>query len=428
MKIRGILAGSLGNILEWYDFGLLIYLTPIFAQLFFPSVDKQAATLEVFGIFAVGFICRPIGAILFGHLGDRVGRSKTLRLSILLITLPTLCVGLLPTYHHIGIYAPLLLLLLRLLQGLCIGGEYTGAIIYLTELAPTNKRAFIASLATTGANLGILLATTMAWLITHFLTPTQAASFGWRLPFILSGVLGFSVLYLRSYVQETAPFKHLQQSEKIAKLPVIVALRENWRITLKIVGLVCLGATLYYTTFTYLNNYLVQNSGLSLDTTLKLQSCFVSLMIILVPIAGMVCDQLGRKKMFLFFSCGVIIVIVPCFFMLNTGYIPLVIIAMSLLTLFSSLEQGTTAVTVVENVPLQVRYTTIAVAYNLGNAIFGGITPLLLAGLVRYTHNALIPAYYVLTAGLVTFSIVMFGLRETRHSSLINTTASVREE
>ncbi|MGB6976074.1 MAG: MFS transporter [Gammaproteobacteria bacterium] len=420
MKIRGILAGSLGNILEWYDFGLLIYLTPLFAQLFFPTTDKQAATLEVFAIFAVGFICRPIGAVLFGHLGDRVGRSKTLRLSILLITLPTVCVGLLPTYHSIGIYAPLLLLLFRLLQGLCVGGEYTGAIIYLTELAPLNKRAFVASLASTGANLGILLATVVAWSVTHFLSPAQATSFGWRIPFILSGILGFSVLYLRLYIQETLPFRHLQQLQQIARLPVLVALRENWQVTLKIIGLVCLGATLYYTTFTYLNNYLVQNSGLSLDTTLKLQSYFVALMLILVPMAGMLCDRLGRKNMFLIFSCGVIIVIVPCFYMLNNGYIPLILVAMGLLTLFSSLEQGTTAATVVENVPLQVRYTTIAIAYNVGNAIFGGITPLFLAGLVRFTHNPLIPAYYVLIAALITLSVVTCGLRETRRRSLIS--------
>jgi MHS family proline/betaine transporter-like MFS transporter len=419
MKTRSILAGSLGNILEWYDFGLLIYLTPLFAQLFFPTTDKQAATIEVFGIFAVGFICRPIGAVLLGHLGDRIGRSKTLRLSILLITLPTVCVGLLPTYNSIGIYAPLLLLLFRLLQGLCIGGEYAGAIVYLTELATANRRAFITSLASTGSNLGILLATVVAWLVMHFLSPVQAMSFGWRIPFVVSGILGFIILYLRSYIHETAPFDHLQRMQQIARLPFLVAIHENWKVVLKIMGLVCLGASLYYTTFTYLNHYLVQNSGLSLDTALKLQSFFVTLMLILVPLAGMLCDRIGRKSMFFIFSCGVILIIVPCFYMLKTGYIPCILVAMGLLTLFSSLEQGTTGVTIVENVSLQVRYTTVAMAYNGGNAIFGGITPLFLAGLVQFTRNPLTPAYYVLVAAFVTLSVVIFGLRETRYRSLI---------
>jgi MHS family proline/betaine transporter-like MFS transporter len=239
-------------------------------------------------------------------------------------------------------------------------------------------------------------------------------------PFVISGILGFVVLYLRSYVQETAPFCHLQQTQKIARLPILGALRDNMGITLKIIGLVCLGATLYYTTFTYLNNYLVQNSGLSLDTALKLQSYFVMLMLVLVPLAGMVCDRVGRKKMFLLFGWGVAVVIIPCFFMLNTGYIPLIFAAMATLTLFSSLEQGTTAATVVENVPLRARYTTVAMAYNVGNAVFGGITPLLLAGLVRLTHNSLIPAYYVLAAAVVTLSVVTFGIFETRHRSLID--------
>lgn len=418
MKIRSILASSLGNIMEWYDFGLFIYLAPVFSHLFFPTSDKQVAILIVYGVFALGFISRPLGAVVLGHFGDRIGRVKTLRASILLISIPTLLVGCLPTYQMLGIGAPLILILLRLISGVCIGGEYAGIMIYLAETAPVNRRAFIVSFSAIGANIGFLLATFGAWWMSHHLSSTALSAWGWRIPFIVGGFIGLTILYLRSFLQETLAFKQLQREHQVARIPIKTAIQENSRTMMKIIGLVCLGAILYYTVFTYLNNYLGQVNRLKLDEVLKLQSWCLLAMLMLVPLSGWLCDRLGRKKMFYLFCTGVFILSIPCFLFLKISTIGWVFLAMMILTILSSMEQGTTLITVVENVPLHVRYTTIAIAYNIGNMLFGGITPLLLSGLLRLTHHDLIPAYYLMAAALVTLSVVIFAVKETKNICL----------
>lgn len=419
MKIRSVLASSLGNIMEWYDFGLFIYLAPVFAHLFFPTEDKQVALLAVYSVFALGFFSRPLGAILLGHFGDRVGRVKTLRASILLISIPTLLVGCLPTYQVLGFFAPLILIVLRLISGVCIGGEYAGIMIYLAETAPMNKRAFIVSFSAIGANVGFLLATFAGWWLTYHLPEHALTSWGWRIPFIAGGFIGLTILYLRSFLRETYAFTQLKREQHIAQVPLKTAFQENPTTMLKIIGLVCLGAILYYTLFTYLNNYLGQIKHLNLAEILKLQSWCLLSMLILVPLSGLLCDYLGRKKMFLLFGMGTFILSIPCFMLLNLSNIYWIFLAMMILTILSSLEQGTTLITVVENVPLHVRYTTIAIAYNIGNMLFGGATPLVLSGLLRITKNNFIPAYYLMAAAVVTLTVVIFLLKETKNVSLV---------
>ncbi len=199
-QLSSIISSSIGNILEWYDFGLFSIFSSLFSQLFFPTEDPHIALIATFSIFAVGFFCRPLGALVFGYLGDKFGRASTLRLSILMISLPTLLIGVLPTYHQIGILAPILLTLIRIWQGISIGGEYSGNIIYLAETAPTNYRATFTSFAATGANLGILLAAVVGTLTSSLFTTTQLASWGWRVPYLISGffciiILSLSIAY-----------------------------------------------------------------------------------------------------------------------------------------------------------------------------------------------------------------------------------------
>jgi MHS family proline/betaine transporter-like MFS transporter len=418
MNIRSILAGSFGNILEWYDFGLFIYLSPIFGQLFFPNDDKQAASLAIFGLFAVGFLCRPIGAIILGHFGDRVGRSKTLRASIVLITLPTFLVGLLPTYSQVGLWAPIGLVFLRLLQGICIGGEYSGVMIYLAELAPVKQRAFYTSFAATGANCGFLLATLLAWLATLLFSPEQLMQYGWRIPFLLGSLIGLGVLYLRSQFSETNPFLSLVKSKKIERLPIKVALQEAPLMMLRIVGMICLGAVLYYATFTYLNTYLEQHSHLSMQFVLRLQTLLLCLMLVLVPIAGKLCDRIGRKKMYYLFGIGLIFTAVFCFKLFQSDNIFWISLAFLWLTVLSSMEQATTLVAVVESVPLKARYTIISLGYNIGYMIFGGMTPILLSSLYNVFHHSLLAGFYLMAVAIITVVVVWLTLPETKGKSL----------
>jgi MFS transporter, MHS family, proline/betaine transporter len=418
MKIKSIIAASFGNILEWYDFALFTAYASVLAKLFFPETDRYAGTLAIFGIFAAGFICRPLGAIVFGHFGDKLGRLKTLRASILCIAIPTLLIGCLPTYSSIGLWAAVLLVILRLFQGLCLGGEYTGIIIYLTEMAPDKHRGFLASFAGTGANLGILLATLMVGTLATVTSPAVIQDWAWRVPFLLGGVLGLLVYFLRLGLKETQVFEHLAQNAQLATLPIREVLQKApWQV-LRIVGLVCMGSTFYYLCFVYLTTYLTEISRLSQQHAAQLQSFFILLMLLLVPLCGILADRIGRRRMFLWIIALIMLTVAPGFYLLSTGHLPFILVTLAVFSLISSMEQGTTSATVVENFPARLRYTGIALGYNFGNALFGGTAPLIAAWLMKATNNPISPAFYLMFAASITLVIVLFYLRETRHDSL----------
>ena len=188
--IKSVSVASLGNLLEWYDFGLFASFSLLFSRLFFPNQAPHVALIEIFGVYALGFVCRPLGSILFGMMGDRHGRVKTLRASIFMISLPTILIAFLPTYAHVGVWAPTMLMGLRLLQGVSLGGEFTGVIIYLAESAPQPHRAFLTSFAGTIANVGFLLAGAVAALLAYFMSPVHFSQYGWRIAFLLGGGAG----------------------------------------------------------------------------------------------------------------------------------------------------------------------------------------------------------------------------------------------
>ncbi len=418
MRIKSIISSSIGNILEWYDFGLFAIYSSLFSQLFFPAVNPHLALIATLSVFAIGFFCRPIGALLFGYMGDRQGRVKTLRLSILMISLPTLLVGFIPTYAMIGIGAPILLTLIRIWQGISLGGEYSGNLIYLAETAPISYRATIASLASTGANLGILLASLVSMLSSSFLTDPAFKEWGWRIPYLLSGALCLFVYYLRLQMQETVVFEYLKTKKLLEKNPIVAAFKNNMPQILRTVGLVCMGSTFYYFCFLYLPTFLTQDLQFSSVKITRLMMVFIGAMIVLVPLAGMLCDRIGRRKMLLFNAFFIAVVTIPGFYFLGQ-HMGSVLLILIIFTIASSLEQGTTAVTVVENFPPSARYTGLSLGYNLGNALFGGTAPLVCAWLTYKTHFSLAPAFYIVLCAMVTGLIVYFFVRETRGVALV---------
>ncbi len=406
-------AVSIGNLLEWYDFGLFSTFSPLFAKLFFPEMDHRAAMLRVFGIFAVGFLCRPLGAILFGHLGDRIGRIRTLRISILAIGIPTLLIACIPTYQSIGIYASIFLLLLRVFQGISLGGEFTGIIIYLTETSPLKNRAFSASFAGTAANLGILCGMGVVYVLTNILPIEKYELFGWRIAFLIGGVLSVWVVYVRLSLVETPIFKTLLSEKKILKLPLKQAFKKMPLRMLKIMGLIVFGSIFYYTCYGYFQEYWVDVLHFSAQKGLTIQMIALISMLFLVPLGGMLCDKLGRRKSFIWLTGSALLLSLPCFYLFQTGWMMGLIVGMSVLTLISSMEQGTTSVTVVEQVPPEFRYSALSLSYNVTQALFGGTAPLVSAYLIFHTENPTMPVYYLMAAALVTLVVVLFTLKET---------------
>lgn len=378
-------------------------MAPIIGVKFFPLHSSFINTLDALLVFAIGFVCRPLGGIFFGYLGDTRGRAKTLRLSILTLTFSTLLTGMIPSYDDIGIFASFLFIGLRLIQGLSLGGEYSGVMIYLAESAPLKKRGFITSFAATGANLGFLLAMLSLMALHSCFSEVQINAWAWRLPFILIGIPGALITYYRLRLKETRIYLQLQKQQKIQSIPFLTALQFAPHQLLKILSLTCMSSTFYYFFFGFMPTYLEHYIGFSLKTALTIQSCLLVAMLFLVPLAGQVGDYFTRKKLLIFNTCLVILFIFPCFYLLESKLTWLITLTLSIATILSSIDQGNSLPAVVENCPENVRYSGISFSYNLGMALFGGTTPLIIVLLINQ-FNLMAPAYYLLIMAIISFT------------------------
>ena len=376
-------------------------MAPIVGAKFFPQASAGNATIEALIVFAAGFLCRPLGGIFFGYFGDTRGRAKTLRISILIITISTVLVGFIPSYEKIGLTAPILFILLRLIQGVSIGGEYSGIIIYLAESAPRNKRGFTTSFAAIGANLGFLLATVTLMLLHLFFSEKMIADWAWRLPFLLIGLPGSLIIYYRFKLSETPVYSQLQKNHRLESIPFIAAIKFAPYQLLKILGLTCMGSTFYYVFFGYMPTYLEHYIGFSLADALTIESFMLIIMLFTVPLAGMCGDFFTRKKMLIITSIAIIFFVLPCFYLLQFKSIILALLSLSTATILSSLEQGNILTAIVENCPENVRYSGIAFSYNLGIALFVGSTPLVVT-LLTEKIGLVTPAYYLIFMAAIT--------------------------
>lgn len=416
--LSSIASSSLGNILEWYDFGLFTIFSSLFSRLFFPTKDPHVSLIVTMGIFSVGFLCRPLGALIFGYIGDKYGRAKTLRLSILMISLPTLLIGCLPVYQQIGIFAPIFLMLIRIWQGISIGGEYSGNLIYLAETAPTKYRATFTSFASMGANIGIFLAALVGVISTTLLTDPILETWGWRIPYLISGIFCLFIYTFRLRIKETSVFDYLKQKKLLVQNPIKTVFKNNLPQLLRTLGLVCMGSTFYYFSFIYLPIFFTQNLGFSIHHISILMSCFIGLMIFLIPLAGYICDHLGRRKMLLFNSTLITLSVIPGFYFLQFNNFIVISAILLIFTISSSLEQGTTSISVVENFPPPARYTGLSLGYNIGNGFLGGTVPIVCEWLLSKTEISIAPAFYIALCASITGLVVLFFVPETQYESL----------
>ena len=266
---KAITGASIGNAVEWFDFAIYGFLATIIAANFFPSDDDTAALLKTFAIFAAAFFLRPLGGLVFGPLGDRIGRQRVLAVVILLMSGATLAIGLLPTYHSIGLAAPLLLLVFRCLQGFSAGGEYGGGATYLAEYAPDERRGLVVTFIVWSGVLGFLLGSVTVTVLQAALPADAMASYGWRIPFLLAAPLGLVGLYIRLRLDDTPEFTELRAENKVAKQPLREAFRTSWRAILAVFGLFLIFNVGYYVVFTFLPNYLIK----PLVTARRRRSC-----------------------------------------------------------------------------------------------------------------------------------------------------------
>lgn len=411
-----LIPGVIGNILEWYDFLLYAFFTPLISKLFFPKEDKTAALLAAFGIFAAGFLIRPLGSIIFGHFGDRFGRKITLITTVSLMAIATAGMGFVPSFSHIGIYAVILLTICRLVQGLAVGGEF-GYVVYLIEHAPPEKRGLYGSFTLLGAFAGALLASFAATLTTN-LSSEITINWSWRIPFILGLVLGIVGLYIRLRLPETPLFSTLQQEGKTVRNPLRHAFKIAPLAILQAIGLAFLPSISAYIFLFYLSSYLTTYHNFPLNTALLINTLGMVLVIPTIPLIGYLSDKVGRKPVLIAAGLAIAILSYPLFLILNSTSFIVVLLLQILAAFLVCLVSTPLPVTLVELVPTQIRYTAMGLSYNTANAIFGGTAPMVVIFLIQVTDNILAPSFYLIGGGLVLILITLL-TKESYKSSLI---------
>ena len=395
MKYReknNIISPLFGNALEWYDFLIYASFAPIFAQIFFHSSSYFISLVETFSVFAMGFIMRPIGGAIIGHYADHHGRRTALIISMCIMTFSTSCIGLLPDTQKIGLAAPIIFSLLRMLQGLAIGGELPGSTTYLIEQYWGNRRGLSGSLILSSAFLGILLGALVTTLISALFTGDALIYWGWRLPYYLGGLLGIFGIYLRFKSTESPIF--LEEKEK--PMPLNTLWRNYKKAMLLSITITSVLALGNYLLIAYVTTFLVHSEGFSLHEALTINLIALFVLTVCIPIMGYISDLIDRKKLFSWGLVLLILVIVPFFYYIaSRNWWSVLWIELALALVMAPIN-ATVPTIIAEFFPAKIRGRGISLSYNIGQALFGGTIPLIALGLIHYTGNKLAPSYYIL--------------------------------
>jgi MFS transporter, MHS family, proline/betaine transporter len=408
---RAIAAGIAGNVMEWYDFSVYGYFAAIIGRHFFPTSDRTTSLLAAFGVFAAGFFMRPLGSLLFGYIGDRKGRKTALTISVALMAVPTFLIGILPTYQQIGPLASSLLVLLRLLQGLSVGGEFTTSAIFLVEGSAARRRGFLGSFAPLGASGGTLLGSLIGAAVTTALSQSSIESWGWRVPFLVGIAVGLVGLYIRRSLVDD------RLAQPATKSPISEAFRTEWKTILRLVGLNTAFAVGFYMGFVYITTYIRQVDHFARSTALDINTIAMLVSLVLIPPLGALSDRVGRKPILIAATAGMLVLAWPMFWMLHHPNVWLALSAQIGFAVLVACFGGTVPATMVELVPDRVRCTVLSVGYNAGMAVLGGLTPVVAVYTIKRSQNDLSPAFVLMAAAAVSL-IVVLRLHETYKISL----------
>jgi MFS transporter, MHS family, proline/betaine transporter len=414
---KAITAGVIGNVLEWYDFGVYGYLVPTISQLFFPSGDPVVSLLSTFAVFGVGFVMRPVGSILFGIYGDRHGRRKALSTVVFVMAFATFAMGLLPTYSQVGVLAPALLVVVRLFQGLSAGGEWGGSTAYIVEFAPAGRRGFFGSWQLVGVGGGFLLGSLTAALLNATLSQADRLAWGWRLPFLFGIAVGIVGAYLRWRLDDTPKFTEIEQKGAVSSAPLAEALRRYPRQTLLAFGVTLHNTVAYYIALVYMTSYMTSVGKLPQGTALWIGTSSLAVFVLLLPFVGSLSDRIGRRPLLIASCIGYAVLGYPFFLMASSGNTQLALAAQLLMVLLYVPYAGACPAFYAEIFPTRVRYTALSIGYNIAVAVFGGFAPFIATFLVRLTDNNHAPAAYVMLAAIVTL-VILLRTRETAFEPL----------
>lgn len=403
-KRRNLIAGAIGNAIEFYDFIIYAYLAQFFAAHFFPSHDPVTGLIATYGGFAAGMLMRPIGGMVIGSIGDRIGRNFALQLSVVMISIPTFLIGLLPTYGTIGIWAPVLLLLMRLIQGLSLGGEYSAAVVFLVERASPHQRGFAGSFSPLGVVFGMVLGSAVIFICIAILSPKVMSDWGWRVPFIASAFLTLFGMYIRKGMSpdEQSPSIDPPQS------PVMEAFKQYWREMLAMGLANAVAGVMGFVGFMYVVTWMVREAGISHSVALSVN--FVSLLLCCLfnLLAGKLSDQFGWRRTVMMGATLSLIGAWPAFMLFKTGVLPLMIMGSLIIALAQGFFTGPFCACMASLVPPRLRVTVIAFGFSASMGIFGGLSPMLTEYLAGRLGLTMAPALMI--AGSAVISLLTLTL------------------
>lgn len=402
---KAIMVCGLGSAMEWYDFSLFGVLAPVMAGVFFPSNNHWTSLLLIFVTFASGFLMRPIGAVYFGRMGDRYGRKAALAVTIVLMAISTSMLGLIPAYASMGVLSPILVVLMRLIQGFSASGEYPNAISLMTELSPAKKRGFYGSFSVFGVVAGIFLSSVVMLVLTRFVNQQAMHEWAWRAAFLISGPLGLLGFYLRFKMQESPVFLALVVNDECSSAPIKEALKNKFRPTLTIFSLFAFSTVGFYTVFVYINAYLAQLKIFSLAMLSLMNVVSIGLLLILVPVFGGLSDYIDRQSMIKMGIAAMAVFAYPLFSLFMHPAVVNVILGLTGFAVLLSVVVGPMAAFSAELMPARLRTSGISLGLNLSASLLGGTAPLFAAYLTTLFSSPMAPCFYLISCAL--FALIM---------------------
>jgi MHS family proline/betaine transporter-like MFS transporter len=419
-QVKRVIASTMiGNGLEWYDYALYGTFTALISKHFFPAGDDAVALIATFGIFAAGFLMRPLGAMFFGYFGDRYGRKNALALSILLMAFPTACIGLLPTYQEIGLWAPILLTVIRLVQGIAVGGEFGGSIVYLVEHATSKNKNQMGSLSMLSMLVGLLCGAMIAAGLAHAMPQVEFDTWGWRIPFILGFFIGIIGLYIRTKLDESPVFMEAKAAGDTSDAPVKEALRQNHKEILLGVGCYLAVTIPFYIQTVFMPSFLVKFLKFSTADSLLIFSLSLLTMMVVAPISAWLSDKKDREVVLKVVLILYVAFAIPYIYLLEQKTFALVLTSQLCFSALLGAYIAPIPTLVVELFPTKTRYTGMSLACNLAAAIFGGTAPILVTKMITLSGSNAPISYYIMLSAFASFFSVA-SIRSRRRKDLLH--------
>ncbi|WP_449280963.1 MFS transporter [Leucobacter sp.] len=427
---RVLMASGLGTLLEYFDYASYSYLATTIAVVFFPPEDRTVALLSTFAVFALSFLVRPIGALVWGSLGDRIGRKSILATTIIIMSGATFLIGFLPGYATIGVAAPILLLVLRMTQSFSASGEYAGAGTFVAEYAPPKLRGLLTSVVPMAAAGGFLLASLMATILYASFSPEFMQEWGWRIPFFIAGPLGIIGLWLRSRLEDTPQFRRVQEIERreqelaqqqraVSRTSRWSEIRESLPAMFKILLVMSLNAGGYYLLLSYIPTFLIEEAGMSEASSTLVVTIGLVAQLALIPFMARFSDRFGRKRTLMVSSIAFIVLSYPIMTLLSVGGVLLATIVLIVALVFFSMNDAVFPSFFTEMFGTRSRYLGFALPFNVGAMLFGGVAPLIGTWLIAATGNSSAPAFFLIFVGALSL-VGLLMTPETARTDLVD--------